>query len=141
MSRGGNVRSSVYATLSPHLRYDLHLHVLLGVARSPKQLCAMYSPYANTVPAIIAVTALRWHCGFPDLVPEPRYAVIPVTIYDDLGCQISMPKSDLVPSVRTDLPFAWEIQPMRPLRSQRDPIDLAERWAQKNLDVEQPHRV
>lgn len=122
---------------NPHLRYDPHLHVL-GRCPSPKQLCAMYS-YPNTLPAIIPLPRFGGIAVFL-ISLEPRYAVIPVTIFDDLGCQFSMPERDVVPSVRVDLPFAWEIQTMRALRSKRDPIDLAERWAQANLDFEQPHR-
>lgn len=60
---------------------------------------------------------------------EGNLAVIPAALYGWDGEQRELPKHGLRPTSRPDLPFPYEVTPLRHLRSQGDMLNLAEQWA------------
>ena len=63
---------------------------------------------------------------------EPKLSIHPVAILRMDGSLAPIPQRGLKESTRPD--FKYEIEPDRPIRTARDPVDLAERWVRAHAD-------
>jgi len=67
------------------------------------------------------------------------YAVIPVAHFNRFGRLLRLPAQEtegLTATSRRDLPFPYQVEMHRPMKTAADPRNLAEEWARTHLDTD-----
>ena len=119
----------------PSAGYDFH-STLLGRGLSPQRLHRIYA-YQHAVPKSLPLPLSGGQVVILFSFRDDRFAVIPAAHFGRDGKQRPISANGLRTSSRADLPFLYEIPPLRALRCQGDMLELAQEWV-KRLD--QPDR-